>query len=125
MMSSLVIKEGKNTPLINFDLQKNHFLIQGRSYPENAKKFYKPVLDWLSQCDVKNKSLKVEFRLFYISSSSIISMLEMIKKFDSLKKQNSLISISWYYESDDDDLLKIGEDYKKVSSLDFELIPTT
>lgn len=121
MMNNLVIKEGKNTPDINFDIENRIFSITGRSFPENAKKFYQPVLDWLSNCNLNGK-LNVEIHLQYISSSSIISMLEIIKKFDRLKSENLEVSINWHYESDDDDLMKIGEDYKKVSSLDFNLI---
>lgn len=122
-MSSLVIKEGKNTPTIDFNINTRKFLVYGRSFPENAKKFYQPVLEWLKNISINEGKIDLEFKLFYISSSSIISILEIIKRFDELNKIGVSVSVIWNYESDDEDLLKIGEDYKKVCNIDFLLMP--
>ena len=81
-MKNLVIKEGKNTPEIEFNVESMEFSIKGRSFPENAKKFYQPVIDWLNELTPSFKRLSVEFQLYYISSSSVISMLEIINKFN-------------------------------------------
>jgi hypothetical protein len=121
-MNSLVIKEGKNTPTINFDVDSMIFSIMGRSFPENAKRIYEPVLSWLNNFKPTGKEIIVEFQLFYISSSSIISMLEIIRKFDSLNTTENKVTINWSYDSDDDDLQKTGEDYQKICKLEFNLI---
>jgi len=45
-MESLIIQKSEDTPQIEFDLVTGIFSITGRSLPENAIEFYKPILDW-------------------------------------------------------------------------------
>ncbi|MBL4624719.1 MAG: DUF1987 domain-containing protein [Flavobacteriales bacterium] len=120
-MSSLILEEGKNTPEIVFNPSDNVFTIKGKSFPENAKKFYAEVLDWLDHYSPDNE-LTFEVVLYYISSSSIISILEIIRRLDKINANVKPVSINWYYEADDDDIKKIGEDYQRISSISINLI---
>ncbi|MBL4651389.1 MAG: SiaC family regulatory phosphoprotein, partial [Flavobacteriales bacterium] len=66
-MSSLILAEGKNTPEIVFNPADGVFTIKGKSFPENAKKFYAEVLDWLDNF-VPEDELTFDIILYYISS---------------------------------------------------------
>ncbi|MBL4652902.1 MAG: SiaC family regulatory phosphoprotein, partial [Flavobacteriales bacterium] len=57
-----------------------------------------------------------------ISSSSIISVLEIIRKLDKININHKAVSINWYYDEDDDDIKKIGEDYQRISNVSINLI---
>ena len=120
-MEVLEIKEGENTPLICFDTEKGSFLVSGRSFPENAKKFYLPILDWMKNISV-SQNLNAEFRLYYISSSSIIALLEIIKVLDSYALKGVNVKIDWIYEEGDEDSMQIGEGYKEICNSEFNLI---
>jgi hypothetical protein len=50
-MDNLHIELTKSTPHIDFQADKNHLLIEGRSYPENYATFFNPIFNsacWLS-----------------------------------------------------------------------------
>ena len=50
---NLLIEQGKNTPKISGDSNSSILVIEGSSFPENVRKFYTPVNDWLDSI-VKN-----------------------------------------------------------------------
>ncbi|MDA9563176.1 DUF1987 domain-containing protein [Flavobacteriales bacterium] len=120
-MNSLILAEGKNTPEIVFDPSQNSFSVKGKSFPENAKRFYAEVLEWLDNY-APSSPITFDVVLYYISSSSIISILEIIRKLDKINSNGDLVSINWYYEADDDDIKKIGEDYQRISNVSINLI---
>lgn len=120
-MNSLILAEGKNTPEIVFDPSQNSFSLKGKSFPENAKRFYAEVLEWLDNYS-PSSPITFDVVLYYISSSSIISILEIIRKLDKINSNGDLVSINWYYEADDDDIKKIGEDYQRISNVSINLI---
>jgi len=45
-----------HSPAVMFNASTNHFIISGESRPENAGKFYTPVIDWI---------MKLEAMAFY------------------------------------------------------------
>ncbi len=47
-MENLKCEATNSTPSIVFDAQNGILEIKGRSYPENAAKFYAPILNWVS-----------------------------------------------------------------------------
>ena len=123
-MEALILQEGKNTPKIVFDPENNTFSMTGRSFPENAKKFYTPVLEWLDAFQpAGSDSLRFQFELYYVSSSSIIALLEVMRRLDALNGNGTSVTVTWHYDEDDDDIKKIGEDYERITSLEFEIVP--
>ena len=74
-MKRLEIAETNNTPHVILDADSGIFLIEGKSFPEDSKEFYAPILDWMDGFKTSSpKSFKITFNLFYLSSSSIISV---------------------------------------------------
>ncbi|MEQ1734637.1 MAG: SiaC family regulatory phosphoprotein, partial [Bacteroidia bacterium] len=47
MLADLIIDKTEYTPSIAFSITKEEFLIMGEARPENAGKFFEPVLAWL------------------------------------------------------------------------------
>jgi hypothetical protein len=123
MSARLVIEEERHTPRIIIDPAKNVFEITGKSFPEDSKQFYKPVLEWLdSNSSAMPRTINFKFNFFYISSSSIIAIKQLLLKLKEYRQKGVDVRILWHYDSDDEDIRKTGEDYVKVTQLDFQFI---
>jgi hypothetical protein len=119
-MNNLKLEGTAKTPTINFNTN-GELLIKGRSIPENSVEFYKPVIDWLSEYNNSPQAeTKVKVQLEYFNTSSSKCILDVFKKLEALENTN--LSIAWYYEEDDEDMLEAGEDYMAIISIEFEMI---
>ncbi len=120
-MKRLEISPSNNTPHIILDVEANNLLIEGKSFPEDSKEFYRPVIEWMDELKATNpKQIKISFNLFYLSSSSIISIKQFLMKAVELNNAGTKTTILWSYDEDDDDIKKTGEDYQKLTKLNFE-----
>jgi hypothetical protein len=123
MATKLVIEEERHTPRIVIDPDKNVFEISGKSFPEDSKQFYKPVFEWLDNNFSRlPRSVDFKFNLFYVSSSSIIAIKQLLMKLKEVRQKGVDVRILWHYDADDEDIRKTGEDYVKVTDLDFHFI---
>ena len=119
-MNRLEIAEGGNTPYILLDPVAGVYKIEGKSFPEDSKEFYRPVIDWLDQMKRElPASFELHFNLFYLSSSSIISVKQILLKLAEYQAAGTQIRVVWSYDEDDDDIKKTGEDYMKITKLNF------
>lgn len=120
-MNRLEIKETNNTPHIIMDSATNSIVIEGKSFPEDSKEFYKSVVDWIDEYRItKPKELILTINLFYLSSSSIISIKQLLMKIEEMTLEGTKARIIWCYDEDDDDIKKTGEDYARLTKLTFE-----
>jgi hypothetical protein len=104
-MEDLLIEPTAKTPLIDFSLS-GKLAIAGSSFPENAKEFFDPVIDWASKLQSENISL--DLILEYMNTASAKKILELLRKLESnLRLQN--INVNWYYDKEDDDSLEAGQ----------------
>jgi hypothetical protein len=119
-MTRFELEETSNTPHILFDGEAGKFIIEGKSFPEDSKEFYRRVIDWMEQYKTeKPATLALIFNLFYLSSSSIISVKQLLLKLVDLQNAGTKVSVTWKYDHDDDDIKKTGEDYQQLTKLNF------
>lgn len=131
-MDSLIIEATEDSPKIIFDTVSNRFIISGESRPENAGKFYTPVINWIVKYEETLYSRKQEtkddsalvfiFKLDYFNSTSakyIMDVLLIIKKFVDLGYK---INIEWHYDKRDDDMLDAGNEFSDTVDLKFDFI---
>ena len=119
-MEDLKLEGSAKTPFVEFN-SKGELLLKGRSIPENSIEFYKPIIEWIdnySQSVNENTVLSVQLEYFNTSSSKCI--LDVFKKLETLS--GTEVSVKWYYEEDDEDMLEAGEDYEAIIDLPFEMI---
>lgn len=120
-MKRLEISPSNNTPHIILDVDANNILIEGKSFPEDSKEFYRPVIEWMDELKTTNpRKIIICFNLFYLSSSSIISIKQFLMKVVELSNSGTQTTVLWSYDEDDDDIKKTGEDYQKLTKLNFE-----
>lgn len=121
-MEKLEIEGTPKTPTVNFDAEKAHIEIRGRSIPENSIEFYKPLMDWLDEFSKNPKEkTNVHIQLEYFNTSSSKCILDVFKKLEHLHKNGSDVLINWYYEEDDEDMLEAGEDYQTIIGVPFKM----
>jgi len=120
-MSKLHIIEGKNTPAVNWDTETGIYTLTGKSFPENSKKFYNPILDWIDGQNFEG-DLVFEFYFYYLSSSSIIAIYQILKKIEAGAEGKANVEIIWKFDEGDDDIERIGHDYQKITSLNITTV---
>ena len=118
---NLLIEPGKNTPKISGDITTSTIVIEGSTFPENVRKFYTPVNDWLDSIAKNTSTVNIDCKFDYMASSSVIAILKTLQYAERLFG-NSNVSIKWRYEEDDDDIRKIGEDFSHLLGIEFEFI---
>lgn len=122
-MNRLEIPEGGNTPHILFDPKSAVFKIEGKSFPEDSKEFYRVLIEWLDAYKAHlPPAFELNFNLFYLSSSSIISVKQILMKLIEFQAKGTNVTVKWNYDEDDDDIKKTGEDYMKITKLPFQFV---
>ncbi len=117
-MKDLIIKETEKTPSVT--LSSNGILkIEGRSIPEDAAKFFKPLLDWTKEFTANE--IRVDIKLEYFNTSSSKFILEMLRLLEN-NPENSNILVNWFYEEGDLDVLESGQYFESIIGIPFKYI---
>jgi hypothetical protein len=111
------------TPYVLLDAKKGLIEVSGRSFPEDANRFYKPILNWIEEyLTTPNSITQLNFRFTYFNTASSKKILELIKKISVLKKTDNKLLINWYYEEGEEDMLGAGNDFSSVVDVPFKFI---
>ncbi len=122
MENRLIIEETQDTPKVVFDKLRGVFEISGRSLPENAIKFYTPVLQWLEDyIAAPNATTCFEFKLDYFNSASTKKIYEIVSLMERLMENNASVNIKWYYSKDDELIKSKGMELKEMVEVPFEV----
>jgi hypothetical protein len=122
-MANINLEGSPKTPTIEFNSDSGSLLIKGRSIPENSIEFYKELITALEDYNENPQAnTKVEIQLEYFNTSSSKCILDVFKKLETINTGSSEVSINWYYEEDDEDMLEAGEDYQAIINIPFKMI---
>jgi len=117
-MKDLIIKETEKTPSVA--LSTNGVLkIEGRSIPEDAAKFFKPLLEWTK--DFTAEKIRVDIKLEYFNTSSSKFILEMLRLLENNPNNNNIL-VNWFYEEGDLDVLESGQYFESIIGIPFKYI---
>ncbi len=121
-MEPLIIRATEESPGINFDKEIGKFLIFGKSFPEDVRRFFDPVLFWLEEyAQNPNEESKFEIRLEYYNSASSTMLLDILYILERIVNDEcKKITIVWYYIEIDDDMLDSGKEYAEIVNIPFE-----
>lgn len=116
-MEKLVIKETKQSPLVNLD-PEGKIELKGSSFLDNAHEFYTPLIAWAKTYSKSPKEhTAVTFELNYINTSSQRMLFDLLKELNGIHKAGHKVHIDWLYDELDYDLRDVGEDL--LSFMDF------
>jgi hypothetical protein len=116
-MHKLFLGRNNSTPEILFDGEVNIFEIKGMSRPENATKFYAPILEWMDEYLKDGKSVNLVFKMVYFNTASSKLLLHLAK----ILERGTNCEITWLYEKEDEDMMEAGLEFKEIISLPFQL----
>ena len=131
-MDSLIIAKTEDSPSVELDTASNHFIISGESRPENTGKFYAPIIDWIVKFEnilywhknesTNNFKLTFTFKLNYFNSTSSKYILDIIMVLKGFVTKGYNVTIQWYYDKRDEDMLDAGKEFSDLADLKFEFI---
>lgn len=116
-MEKLYFEGNSSSPEVVFDLSQNIFEIKGMSRPENATKFYAPILEWMEYVVSTQKPVNLVFKMVYFNTASSKLLLHLAKILETGKN----CSITWLYEKDDEDMMEAGLEFREIINLPFHL----
>jgi hypothetical protein len=125
-MEKLVIENTKSSPEVVFDPEQHRLAIRGQSYPENAIKFYEPVLLWLDRYleEVADQQpVVLELLLPYMNTSSTKCFMLLLDKLEDAHQSGKQLEVMWYYNTDNESELECAEEFKEDYSLPFHITP--
>ncbi|MFO7369559.1 MAG: DUF1987 domain-containing protein [Bacteroidales bacterium] len=109
-MNDLFIQGTDSLPSVS--LRTNGELkISGRALPEDAAKFFTPILFWLKEFSASE--IAIEINLDYYNTSVSKQLLDFFKTIEN-KKENQTVHVKWMYEEGDDEMLESGEIYQEL-----------
>ncbi len=109
-MADFQIEPTRYTPSVVYREHENLLEITGRSFPENTQSFYARVEDNLHH--IKTTSpIKLLFYFDYLNSSSIISILKVIKHFENA---GCTLQVEWHFDAEDEEILNVGKDIERL-----------
>ena len=116
------IEPTTTSPRVLFDEEKNVFLIEGESYPENSFEFYKPVFQWFDEVFPGLDFLELHLKISYMNSSSVKCILDIMTILDDAYEEGKDCKIKWFYEEENSRSLELAEDFKEDLELPFEVL---
>ncbi|MEM0938864.1 MAG: DUF1987 domain-containing protein [Bacteroidota bacterium] len=119
-MEKVFIEPTRTTPLVKFDPEEGLLEMKGRSSPENSIQFYQQILDNLDEfTKLGGDSFTVNMAFEYFNTSSSKCLFDVFKRLSKINESGKEITINWYFEEGDDDMMEAGEDYSDLLDLNF------
>ncbi|UZR95692.1 DUF1987 domain-containing protein [Chondrinema litorale] len=124
-MENFFIESSTYIPKIDFNCETNILSIEGESYHEYTVEFFQPVFEWLDKYLTEpGKEITMNFKMTYFNTSSSRRFLEVLNLLEEYQDESEgKVTVNWYYEEGDIDMLESGEEYEEDVNIDFNLIP--
>jgi hypothetical protein len=124
-MEPLFIPGTNSTPQIHFDAATGKLVVKGQSYPENAFKFYEPVLAWTNDYLHQLQTsvvVTMELELPYINTSSTKCLMMLLEKFEAAHCAGKPVKVEWICNMDNESEYECAEEFQEDLTLPFEII---
>ncbi len=109
-MQDLFIQGTDSLPTVSFCVN-GELKISGRALPEDAAKFFNPMLAWVREFE--GNGINLEMKLDYFNTSVSKQLLDLFKHIDN-KKSILTVNVKWMYEEGDEEMLESGEIYQEI-----------
>lgn len=106
-LDTIEIKATRVTPEVIFS--EGLITIKGRSIPETAADFYKPLLEWVDRYVAETDiNTRIVLSFDFINTASTKWIYAIIKKLGAYRNVHEKIKVEWFYENGDDELYELG-----------------
>ena len=122
-MDPFVLEATHATPAVNIDYQKGTILLTGQSHPEDALKFFKPVIQALDSFEeLEPIDIVVDFKMLYFNTSTARCIFLILKELKKLERIGHKVDVNWYAEEDDLDMQETGSDFEVLTGIEINMI---
>lgn len=122
-MKALRLPAIESSPEVILDKYTNEFKFSGKSFPEDARVIYNPIIEWAEEYVANpNDRTVVEFNMIYFNSATANLLLDILEVFAKLLDDDKEVVMHWYYKECDEDMKYAGELYSEESKVPLELI---
>jgi len=123
-MQNFQIEGSHYIPDVHFNAETGILEISGESYHEYTLEFFQPIFNWLKKyTEEDGKKIILNFRMTYFNTSSSRRFLEIMNLLEDYHfNKSGDITINWYYEVNDLDMLESGEEYAEDVRVPFNLV---
>lgn len=113
------------TPAIEFDADVGVLTLAGASHPENAAAFYAPLILWLDALIAgPPRPVRLELRLTSFGPSTRPQLLAMLRRLRAWARRGAGVSVRWFVDPRDDDMIDTAADFQTMSGLPIHIIST-
>jgi len=109
-MEDLFIQGTDSLPTVTFKTI-GELKLAGRALPEDAIKFFAPLLEWTT--GFSSEEINIEINLDYFNTSVSKQLLDLFKIIEK-NPDNKTVNVKWMYEEGDDEMLESGELYQEL-----------
>ena len=96
-------------PRVDFSIE-GKLEMEGRAIPEDATKFFTPLIEFVDQ--IKVKEVIFDINLEYFNTAASKKILELLKHLDA-NNNIETIRINWHFEEGDEDSVETAEIYEE------------
>ncbi|MBN2776356.1 MAG: SiaC family regulatory phosphoprotein [Bacteroidales bacterium] len=111
-----ILEPTQKTPGIYIDESSCQLSIAGRLIPENPEVFFKELHTQYASFFDKFTEISIKFDLEYFNTGAA----RYLYKFFTSIKDASNLSITWVYETDDEDIFESGKEFENLTGLKFD-----
>ena len=123
-MNAIQIEPTKSTPQVIFDPVESSLLITGQSYPENAFKFYEPIIEMLETYFAEgHQGLKVQLSFRYINTSSSKCLMSILDRLEEAHIAQHQIAVIWYVDPENESEQECAEEFQEDATFSFQIVP--
>lgn len=116
-MTTIKIEGTQDTPTVILDKSAGIFEFSGRSLPEDAAGFYKPIIDWLEGYkSAPNGETEFHVKLEYFNTASSKLLLDVLSRLEDIPNTK----IVWHFFEDDEDMKEAGEEFSELVEVPFD-----
>ena len=121
-LSDLHIAATDETPEVLLTSNSGKSYLKGRSLPENAFEFYRPIIAWAKQfVEQRGVGLDITLSLDYLNSSSSRFLFETLHAWDQSIDSGSYI-VRWQTDPDDELMIEKGEELQRLLKMKVEIV---
>ena len=123
-MEDLYIRATNDSPEVDFKYTFNQLTMSGEAYPEDASRFFYPIIMGLVDfLKVNTKPINFNFKLTYFNSASTKMLFNIFQLLNEHSAHHQTVTLNWIYDEEDDTIKDFGDDIaEEFPSLDFNAV---
>jgi hypothetical protein len=124
-MENFLLTGNSKVPTVDFNANTGVLTIKGRatSFSGGEVDFFLPVKKWVSEYSLspaENTTLNVQLEYYCTHVSKVL--LDIFRILDKVYLSGNSVTINWYHEEDDNDMIEAADDYKNLLKVPFNLV---